>query len=94
MRYRCRRPAPCPRLTLVHHWRRRQWEDVTVFETSDNGDTIYINESRFKWHPTDGRANVTRKLKSRSKEKLFKWIGQRYMLTHIVFKKPLQLEAQ
>ena len=55
--YHSRRPARCPRLTLVHRRRHCQWtRGHRVLDIRHSRHSIFTDESRFKLHYTDGRA--------------------------------------
>ena len=59
--YWSRRTAKCPRLTFEHRWRRHERARSTECGTSDNGDTIFSDESRFSQYHSDGWVRVRRR---------------------------------
>ena len=60
--YWSRRPASCPRLTLEHRRRRREWERRhRVWDLRQWRHCIFGNKSRFSLYHSDGRVRVRRR---------------------------------
>lgn len=60
--YRSRRPARCPRLTMVHRRRRREWGRThRVWTLQHWRHCIFSDESRFALFHADGRVRVRRR---------------------------------